>query len=58
MLIVKDLQTQIKKSINKDGDDFLFDFYDQKEISIRFQLRDIVSDARRYGEVKKLLRRF
>ena len=57
MLIVKNLQTQIKKSINKDGDDFLFDFYDQKEISIRFQLRDIVSDARRYGEVKKLLRR-
>lgn len=57
MMIVKNLQTQIKKSITKEGDDFLLDFCDQKEISIRFQLRDIVSDARRYGEVKKLLRR-
>ena len=56
-LIVNNLQKQIRQSINKEGDEYLFDYAQQKEIAMRFSLGDLTSDCRRYGEVKKLLRR-
>lgn len=54
-LIVKRLQNQIKRSINQKDGFFLIDFATQEEISLKFKFKEVTPDARRYGEVKKLL---